>query len=116
MEVKLLPRPVGCLLVPIQIVTLGLLTLLLRSAEGKFPRRMDEQGVETRGGKRIAWADVTSVRKQRYVMGPKSIAEEVIFSSPRGRFSIHSRRIGNYEELTRYALQRVPPAAIGQGR
>jgi hypothetical protein len=76
---------------------------------------MDEQGVETRSGKRIGWTEVTSVRKQQYVMGRKSIAEEVIFSSPRGRFSLHTRRIGNYEELTRFALQRVPPAAIGPG-
>jgi hypothetical protein len=115
MEVTLLPRPVGCLWIPLQVMTLGLVTLLLRSAEGKFPRRMDEQGVETRSGKKIAWAEVVTVQKLRHVMGPRTIAEEVIFSSPRGRFSIHSRRIGNYEELTRYALQRVPPAAIGPG-
>jgi hypothetical protein len=114
MEVKLLPRPVGCLWIPLQIMTLGLVTLLLRSAEGKFPRRMDEQGVETRGGKRIGWAEVTSVKKMRYAMGAKSIAEEVIFTSRKGRFSIHSRRLANYEELTRYALQRVPPSAIAQ--
>jgi hypothetical protein len=48
MEVTLLPRPVGCLWIPLQVMTLGLATLLLRSAEGKFPRRMDDQGVETR--------------------------------------------------------------------
>jgi hypothetical protein len=116
MEVKLLPRPVGCLWIPMQIMTLGLLTLVLRSAEGKFPRRMDEQGVETRGGKRIGWAEVTSVQRRRYVMGPKTIAEEVIFSSPKGRFSIHSRRLANHEELAQYALQRVPPSAIAADR
>jgi hypothetical protein len=97
-------------------MTLGLVTLLLRSAEGKFPRRMDEQAIETRGGKRIAWAEVATIRKLRHMMGPKSIAEEVIFSSPRGRFSLHSRRLANYEELTRFALQHVPPSAMGMGR
>src|SRR4030095_5021550 len=69
MEVILLPRPVGCLWIPLQIMTLGLMTLLLRSAEGKFTRRMDDQGGETRGGKRIAWADVVTVQKLRHVMG-----------------------------------------------
>ena len=116
MEVRLLPRPVGCLWIPLQIMTLGLVTLLLRSAEGKFPRRMDEQGVETRGGKRIGWTDVVTVQKLRHAMGPKTIAEEVIFSSPNGRFSIHSRRLADYEDLTRYALQRVPPSAMGPAR
>jgi hypothetical protein len=77
---------------------------------------MDEQGVETRAGKRIGWTEVTTVKKMRYVMGPKSIAEEFIFSCPKGRFSFHSRRLANYEELTRYALQRVPPSAIGRDR
>jgi hypothetical protein len=38
MEVKLLSRPGGCLWIPLQIMTLELRTLLLRSAEGKFPR------------------------------------------------------------------------------
>lgn len=116
MEVRLLPRPVGCLWIPLQIMTLGLVTLLLRSAEGKFPRRMDDQGVETRGGKRIGWTDVVTVQKLRHAMGPKTIAEEIIFSSPKGRFSIHSRRLANYEELAEYALRRVPPSAIRPGR
>lgn len=116
MEVTLLPRPVGCLWIPVQIMTLGLATLLLRSAEGKFSRRMDGQGVETRSGKRIGWADVVTVQRLRHTMGPRTIAEEVIFSSPKGRFSIHSRRLANYEELAQYALRRVPPSAIGAGR
>ena len=116
MEVTLLPRPVGCLWIPLQVMTLGLATLLLRSAEGKFPRRIDEQGVETRSGKTIAWAEVTTVRKLRHVMGPRTIAEEVIFSSRKGRFALHSRRLANYEQLAQYALQRVPPSAIGTAR
>ena len=40
------------------------------------------------------------------------IAEEVGFASPAGRFSIHSRRIANYQELVRFALRHVPPAAV----
>lgn len=111
-----MPRPVGCLWIPLQVMTLGLATLLLRSAEGKFPRRMDEQGVETRSGKKIAWAQIATVRKLRHVMGPRTIAEEVIFSSPTGRFALHSRRLANYEQLVQYALQRVPPSAIGMAR
>jgi hypothetical protein len=116
MDVVLLPRPVGCLWIPLQIMTLGLVTLLLRSAEGKFPRRMDDQGVETRSGKRIGWAEVVTVQKLRHAMGPKAIAEELIFSSRKGRFSIHSRRLANYEDLAQYALRRVSPAAVGRGR
>jgi hypothetical protein len=45
-------------------------------------------------------------------MGPARIAEEVILSSPKGRFSIHSQRLADYEALTRYALARVPRSAI----
>ncbi len=111
MEIKLLPRPFGCVLVPVQILTLGLATLALRAAERHFPKRMDDDGVETRGGKQIKWAAITGVRPIRHVMGPKVIAEEVIFDSPQGRFALHSRRIANYEEMKAFALARVPKTA-----
>lgn len=116
MEAKLLPRPMGCIWLPLQILTLGVLTLLLRSAEGKFVRRMDDEGLETRGGKRIVWSEIRSTQPIRYVMGPARVAEEIIFSSPRGRASIHSRRHADYQALAEYALARVPSESIVKRR
>lgn len=116
MEARLLPRPMGCIWLPLQIMTLGMLTLLLRHAEGKFVRRMDGQGLETRRGKRIPWSEIRSTQPMRYVMGPARIAEEIVFSSPRGRASIHSRRHDDYQALADYALARVPPESIVKRR
>lgn len=48
MDVKLLPRPVGCLWIPLQIMTLGLVTLILRSAEASF--RAESMSKESRRG------------------------------------------------------------------
>jgi hypothetical protein len=104
-------------MVPLQIVTLGLLTLLLRTGERHFPRRMDEDGVETRGGKRIRWAEITRAHPVRYIsIGLGVLAEEILFDAPTGRFSLHSRRILNYKEVAQYAWQRVPPSATKTAR
>jgi hypothetical protein len=64
-EVQLRPGAPGCLTVPLGCLTLGLVPLLMRMNQRHFAWRMDEQGIETRGGKLIGWSEFTSIKRVR---------------------------------------------------
>jgi hypothetical protein len=106
--------PLGCL-------TLGLVPLLMRRNQGHFVRRMDEQGVETRSGKRIAWSEFTKITRVRGGSGmpgqgkPTVVySDEYLMESPRGRVSVPLWRTVNFEEVRQFTLSHVPPQLLIQ--
>jgi hypothetical protein len=97
----------GCL-------TLGLYPLLAMVGERHFIRRMDEEGVETRGGTRIAWQEFTRVEHVQGTMKGNTLSDEFLFQSPKGRVSLPMWRTVNAQEALDFALAHVPAAATGQ--
>ena len=108
MEVTLRPAPMGCLRLGLGIISLGLIPLLLRSRERHFIWRMDDAGFETRGGKRIAWTDVTSVRRVQGRMGGAVLSDELLISTRHGEVSLPLWRAEQPAAVRDYALQRLP--------
>jgi hypothetical protein len=119
-EVQLRPGAPGCLRYPVSVLTLGLYPLMARLAERKFIRRMDEQGVETRGGQRIAWNEFTRIRRVRSGYGTPGSrptatwSDEFILGSPRGKVSLPTWRTVNAKEAVDYALARLPRTIAGR--
>jgi hypothetical protein len=116
-EVQLRPGVHGCITVPLGCLTLGLVPLLMRQGEGHFIRRMDEDGVETRKGKRIAWGEFGRAERVRSRMGSSSsgsLSDEILLYAPQGRVSLPLWRTVNAQEALEYAVAHLP-ASVFQG-
>jgi hypothetical protein len=116
-DVQLRPGVHGCITVPLGCLTLGLMPLLQHLGERHFIRQMDEQGVVTRGGTRIAWDEFKHVRRVVSKMGNSSagsMSDEYILDSPRGRVSLPLWRTSNAQEVRDYALAHVSASVFEQ--
>jgi hypothetical protein len=108
-EVQLRPGVSGCVTAPLGCRSLGLVPLLMRRGERHMARRMDESGIETRGGTRIAWNEITSIRRIQATMKGNALSDEYILTSPKGRVSVPLWRAANADEVRAFALSHVPP-------
>lgn len=98
----------GCVSVPLGCLSLGLVPLLVRQGEGHFIQRMDDAGVETRAGKRIAWNEFTRIQRMTTRMGGGTLSDEYQLTSPQGRVSLPLWRAVNARESLEYMLARLP--------
>ena len=117
-EVQLRRGVHGCIMVPLGCLTLGLVPLLTRQAEGHFIRRMDEAGVETRNGKRYSWDEFGRIERVRSRMGSASsgsLSDEYLIYAPNGRASLPLWRTVNAQEASEYLLSHLPPGLFQQG-
>jgi hypothetical protein len=101
----------------VTILTLGLYAVLRRSGERHFIRRMDDTGVVTRGGRRIAWSEFTDITHMTGNMGGDGmLSDEYLLKSPRGRVSLPLWRAVNADAARDYLLQRLPRNLPGLSR
>ena len=98
----------GCVSVPLGCLSLGLVPLLVHQGEGHFIKRMDDLGVETRSGRRIAWSEFTRIQRITARMGGGTLSDEYQLTSPRGRVSLPLWRAVNAQEALDYMLARLP--------
>lgn len=109
MEVKLRPPFHGCLIALLSLMTLGLFPLLRRMGERHFIKSMSEDGIVTRGGRRIAWADITHVRRTIGTVQGVAMSDEFKLRSRKGSASLPTWRAANAEEAQAYFLAHLPP-------
>jgi len=75
---------------------------------------MDDGGFETRGGKRIAWAEVRSVQRVQGKMGAATLSDELLLKTAKGRASLPLWRAGNAQAALDYLWRRLP-ASVEHG-
>jgi hypothetical protein len=115
-EVQLRPGVSGCVTGPLGCLSLGLVPLLIRSGERHMAKQMDDAGIETRGGTRIAWNEFTSVRRVQGRMKGNTLSDEYILTSPKCRVSVPIWRTINAEEVRAFTLSHVPPNLLSETR
>ena len=128
-EVQLRPGVPGWVMMPLGCLTLGLVPLLTRWGERRFARRMDESGVETRSGKRIAWSEFTSIKRAQGFVGRRvrmsisddlysprthAASDEYLLESPKGRVSVPFWRAANGDAVREFTLAHMPPHLLPQ--
>ncbi len=125
-EVQLRPGVPGCVTIPLAFLSLGLIPFLMRWGERHFARRMDQHGVETRAGKRIAWSEFTRIRRAQGVVRPgrrvlrvvvsddlysprsHAMSDEYWLESPKGRVSVPFWRATNGDAVREFTLAHLP--------
>src|SRR4051794_30560867 len=115
-EVQLRPGVSGCVTAPLGCLSLGLVPLLMRWGERHMARRMDEAGIETRSGKRIAWNEFTSIRHIQATMKGNALSDEYLLTSPKGRVSVPLWRAANADEVRTFTLSHVPPDLLREAQ
>lgn len=117
MDVQLRAPLGGCVMALVTVMTLGLYPLLRRLGERHFIRRMDDTGVVTRGGKRVAWDAFTGIRQVTTTMtGDGSLSNEYVLKSKQGTVSLPLWRAANAQEAGDYLLRRLPAELPGLSR
>jgi len=112
MDVKIIPIS-GCLQVVLAVLTLGVAPLAQWIVQRGWPKTLDEQGLVTRGGKRIAWSEFTKIVRVRtqVTQGSSSTVEHFDLHSPKGKVSVAAYRLENGDAVLDYIWQRLPEAA-----
>ena len=69
---------------------------------------MDDEGVEARSGKRIAWNEFTHIKRLAGTMGGTQLSNECILKSKKGNVSLPLWRTENADEALEYLLRHLP--------
>ena len=112
MDVKIVPMP-GCLWLLLAVCTLGVAPLIIWLKERNWPRRVDEQGLVTRGGRRIAWGEFTGMQKVYTRVQYARVGRYGLYS-PQGTVALVTYRLVDGAQVLDYIWRRLPEAARGQ--
>jgi hypothetical protein len=112
MELKIVPIN-GCLQVFLAVMTLGVAPLATWLNERGWPKAVDEEGLTTRGGTRIAWGEFTKVKRvlTQVTRGSSSTIEHFELFSPKGKVVVAAYRLVDGEQVLNYIWQRLPESA-----
>ena len=112
MEVKIIPVS-GCMMVFLGVMTLGIAPLAQWIMQKSWPKLVDEQGLVTRGGSRIAWGEFTKAVKvlTHVTRGSSATTEHYELFSPKGKVVVAAYRLENGAAVMDYVWQRLPDSA-----
>jgi hypothetical protein len=111
MEVTLRPPLGGCMMVFASVMSLGIYPLLRPLMERHFIARMDDEGFETRAGKRYAWADVERIKHVIQEVKGSKVSDEYLVWTSKDRTTLPVWRATQPTEALDYLIQRAPQAA-----
>lgn len=108
MEVKIIPVP-GCVQIFLGVLTLGVSSFANWVIERQWPKFIDEYGLTTRSGIRIAWNEFYSIKKVITRVGRTNTrTEHFELSFPKGKVVVAPYRLVNGTQVLDYILQRLP--------
>jgi len=112
MDVKIIPLS-GCLQVVLAVLTLGVASLAKFIQEKSWPKRVDDQGLTTRGGKQIAWSEFTKMKLvNTYINSSSSPAtQHYELASGKGKVVVAPYRLENGDQVMEYIYTRLPESA-----
>jgi hypothetical protein len=111
MEVKITPVP-GCMNIFLTVFTLGVYPLLGWLNQRNWPKSMDDQGLVTRGGSRIAWEKFTKVTRVVTKVartGPGTEHFELQYSN--GKVVLAPYRLQNGSQVLDFVMRHLPEQA-----
>ncbi len=115
MEVKII-RLNGCMNVLLAVLTLGVFPLAYFIQTRSWPKLVDEEGLVTKGGKRIAWNEFTKITKvvTRVTRGSSSSVEHYELRSPKGKVIVAVYRLVDGQQVFDYITRHLPPQLLNQ--
>ena len=115
MEVKII-RLNGCMNLLLAVLTLGVFPLAYFIQTRSWPKLVDEAGLITKGGKRIAWNEFTKITRvvTRVTRGSSSTVEHYELRSPKGKVIVAVYRLVDGQQVFDYITRHLPPQLLNQ--
>jgi hypothetical protein len=111
MEIKIKPVP-GCLNIILAVLTLGVYPLAAWLTARNWPKSVDEQGLVTRGGKRLPWNEFTKITKVITNINQSAAkTEHYELFHPGGKVIVAEYRLENGAQIMDYIWNRLPEQA-----
>lgn len=111
MDVKILPVP-GCLQIFLGVFTLGVAPLASWLNERKWPQSVDEQGLTTRSGTKVAWHEFTKITRVITRIGRSGqTTEHYELSGSQGKVVVAPYRLENGAQVFDYVWRHLPAGA-----
>ena len=111
MEVKIKPVP-GCANIFLSVVTLGVYPLMAWLNLWNWPKSVDEQGLVTHSGSRIAWQDFTKITKVFTTMNRGAVRTEHYELRHAGsKVIVAEYRLENGAQVVDYIWRHLPEQA-----
>jgi hypothetical protein len=108
MEIKILPAS-GCVQIFLGVATFGVAPLAGWLNERKWPKAVDEQGLTTRGGTKVAWDDFTEIKKVITRIGQTSTTtEHYELRGAQGKVVVAPYRLENGTQVFDYIWRHLP--------
>ncbi len=107
MEVKIFKLS-GCLTFVLGVFTLGIAPLAIWSQQRQWPAYLDENGLTTRSGKRIAWDEFTRAVRVVTRVASGVTVERYELHSPQGKVLVPTERLVNGQDVVQYILAHLP--------
>jgi hypothetical protein len=108
MDVPLRRTVRGCVWWPSVIASLGVAYLLAKLSERAYIARMDDNGFTTRGGKQVAWHEVTAVRREQTTLNGQLANDSLRLKTERGTVYLPLFRTDDPQAVYDYAVRRLP--------
>ena len=108
MKVELHAPMNGFLIALVSLMTLGLYPLLRRAGERHFIVGMDDWGIQTRGGRKIAWGEIIDTERVIAQVNGIQRSDEYVIRSSRAKASLPLWRAENAREARDFFLDRIP--------
>lgn len=108
MDVPLRRTVNGCVWWPAVVASLGVAYVLTKRAERAFIARMDDTGFTTRGGKQVAWHEVTAVRREQTTLNGRLANDSLRLTTAQGTAFLPLFRTDHPAAVYDYAVQRLP--------
>jgi hypothetical protein len=115
MEVKIIKLN-GCMNVMLAVLTLGVFPLAYFIQTRSWPKLVDESGLTTQGGTRIAWNEFTKITKvtTRVIRGSSSTVEHYKLGSQKGKVIVAVYRLVDGPQVFEFITKHLPPQLINQ--
>ncbi len=111
MDVKIKAVP-GCMQFFLAVVTLGIYPLMAWLNLRNWPKSLDDQGLVTRAGTRIAWSAFTKITKViTDIQRGAAKTEHFELTYPKGKVIVAPYRLEDGGQVFDYVWQRLPAQA-----
>jgi hypothetical protein len=104
-------KPLGCLGVVGAIFSFGLLPMVVRAQEKRYPATLTEDGLTLRNGKFIPWSAFVRARATSFHVEGMHVNRTYELWHAHGRVHFPSRRIMNIDAVSHYIAAHLPRGA-----
>jgi hypothetical protein len=113
MEVQIV-KTSGCMTLVLGVFTLGVAPLAIWLQQRNWPARLDEEGLVTRGGKRIVWEEFTRAVRVVTRIASGVTVERIELHSPKGKVLVPGERLVDGQRVVQYILEHLPEKCFSQ--